>query len=86
MPGLYGALRRSLIAGTGLLTLIASPAFADDDYTVFIAGQERGEMTVRTDRTGLRESRFRFVDRGRGPETTTRLRVDADGLPILLSV
>lgn len=86
MPGLYGALRRGLIAGTGLLTLIASPAFADGDYTIFMAGQERGEMTVRTDRTGLRESSFRFVDRGRGPETTTRLRVDADGLPILLSV
>jgi cytosine/adenosine deaminase-related metal-dependent hydrolase len=86
MPGLLGALRRGLIAGAGLLTLIASPAFADGDYTVFIAGLERGEMTVRTDRTGLRESGFRFVDRGRGPETTTRLRVDADGLPILLSV
>lgn len=86
MPRLSGALRRGLIAGTALLALMAGPAFADGDYTVFIAGQERGAMTVRTDPTGLRESAFRFVDRGRGPETKTRLRVDADGLPVLLSV
>ncbi len=86
MPRLSGALRRGLIAGTALLALMAGPAFADGDYTVFIAGQERGAMTVRTDPTGLRESAFRFVDRGRGPETTTRLRVDAEGLPVLLSV
>ncbi len=86
MPGLSGALRRGLIAGIGLLSVLAGPAVADGDYTVFIAGQERGAMMVRSDRTGLRESVFNFVDRGRGPEMTTRMNVDADGLPIFLTV
>lgn len=80
------SVRSAMLAGAGLLSLMAGPAAADGDYTVFIAGQERGAMTVRTDRTGLRESGFSFVDRGRGPETTTQMRVDADGLPVLLSV
>ncbi len=86
MPGPFHALRRGLIAGAGLLTLFTAPAFADGDYTVFIAGQERGAMTVRTDPSGLRESRFQFIDRGRGPDTVTQMRVTADALPTLLTV
>lgn len=79
---------RSLIgAGVGAMALLAaSGAWADGDYTIFIAGQERGAMSVKTDAAGVRESDYRFVDRGRGPETKTRLKVDKAGLPVELSV
>lgn len=74
-------LRAAILAGTGALWLMASPAFADGDYTIFIAGQERGAMTVRTGKGGIRESHAAFVDRGRGPDTVTQLQVDGRGLP-----
>ncbi|WP_150131399.1 amidohydrolase family protein [Caulobacter mirabilis] len=59
---------------------------ADGDYTVTIAGQTRGAMTVRSDGAGVREIAYSYVDRGRGPETRTRLRTGADGLPVELGV
>lgn len=86
MPGLFRVARRSLLAGVALLGLLAGPAFADGDYTIFISGQERGAMTVRTGADGVRESDFRYVDRGRGPETKTRLAVDGKGLPVSLTI
>lgn len=74
-------------AGVGLAALLgASGAWADGDYTIFLAGQERGAMVVRTDAAGVRQSDFRFVDRGRGPETVTRITVGAGGRPVALSI
>ncbi|MCR6702064.1 MAG: amidohydrolase family protein [Dokdonella sp.] len=55
------------------------------DYVVTIAGQTRGEMRVEVAPTERRIG-LRFADRGRGPDTRTRLRVDAQGRPTLLEV
>jgi len=55
------------------------------DYVVSIAGQTRGEMQVQIAEAERRID-FRFADRGRGPDTRTRLRVDAQGRPTLLEV
>lgn len=82
----FTPLRRAALAGVGMLALMAGAAHADGDYTVLIAGQERGAMTVRSEASGARETTYRFVDRGRGPDTRTRLLVDADGLPVDLTV
>jgi imidazolonepropionase-like amidohydrolase len=63
-----------------LLALTAAPAAADGSYDVVILGQVRGGMTVATE-SGVRRVHFQFVDRGRGPDMRTELRVDAQGLP-----
>src|SRR5688572_17714862 len=68
-----------------LLALAAIPAHADGDYLVTLAGQERGDMTVKTEGDERRIA-FRFTDRGRGPETRTLLRTDAAGLPVVLEI
>jgi len=79
--------RLAAMAGAGALALLGgTSAWADGDYTVFIAGQERGAMSVRTVATDVRETDFRFVDRGRGPEIKTRLTVGEGGRPVALSV
>ncbi len=58
----------------------AAPAAADGSYDVLILGQVRGGMTVATE-DGVRRVHFQFVDRGRGPDMKTELRVDAANVP-----
>lgn len=74
---------RNILAGLCvlMLALLTTPASAGGDYVVTVAGQARGEMQVR--RNGAkRDISFRFTDRGRGPDTRTRLHTDTAGLPL----
>lgn len=74
----------TLLAGL-LCVSAAGSARADGDYVLVLAGSTRGDMSVRTT-DGERRVAFRYVDRGRGPEVTSVLKVDSQGLPVSLSV
>lgn len=78
-------LRFHLIFACLLGTAPALGAQGRTDYVVSIAGQTRGEMRVEVAEAERRIG-LRFDDRGRGPDTRTRLRVDAQGRPMLLEV
>jgi cytosine/adenosine deaminase-related metal-dependent hydrolase len=50
-------------------------------YVVVTSGRPSGEGEVRIEPDGTRRTRFTFHDRGRGPDVTTEMRVDAAGAP-----
>src|SRR5688572_17152975 len=58
------------------------PAARTLRYSVVTAGRVvgGGETTLEPD--GLRRSRYSYNDRGRGPDLTTTLRLDAQGFPV----
>ncbi|HKV08051.1 MAG TPA: amidohydrolase family protein [Thermoanaerobaculia bacterium] len=74
------------------LTLFAALALApcataatqesETRYTLFLAGNKAGTAVTRTSSPIERTFNFEFNDRGRGPKTTTRIRLDAQGLPV----
>lgn len=70
--------------GAAAFALIAGAASAAD-YVVLTSGELKGAMTV-SDRDGGRDIEFRFVDRGRGPDLKSRVRLAGDGTPNSLSV
>jgi hypothetical protein len=61
------------------------PATADR-YTVLLMGNHAGQQAVWTAPDGQLHIFFQFNDRGRGPQTTSILKLDANGLPIEESV
>ncbi|HEX9166973.1 MAG TPA: amidohydrolase family protein [Gemmatimonadales bacterium] len=70
-----------------LLALLASLALADTArYTVQIAGNTAGEQLLVTEPTGSLTIRFRFNDRGRGPDQLSRINLDASGLPVSVAI
>lgn len=50
-------------------------------YEVITVGRPSGDGEVRIEADGTRRTHFTFNDRGRGPDVTTELRVDASGAP-----
>jgi len=56
---------------------------AETRYTVLMAGKPAGVQTSTT-RDGMREFTFEYNDRGRGPKLSTRIRLEAAGLPVSL--
>src|SRR6185436_14533762 len=50
-------------------------------YAVITSGRTSGEGEVRIEADGTRRTHFAFNDRGRGPNVSTELRVDAAGAP-----
>ena len=50
-------------------------------YTVLTAGRPSGDGEVTIEPDGARRTHFTFNDRGRGPDVTTEMRVDAAGAP-----
>jgi cytosine/adenosine deaminase-related metal-dependent hydrolase len=76
----------SLLALAGGLASTAGAAAAEvDRHVVLIQGNEAGETTVQSvaDPGGARTitTRFSFIDRGRGPELESTIRVDENGVP-----
>lgn len=70
-----------------LLALLASLALADTvRHTVQIAGNPAGEQLLVAEAGGSLTIRFRFNDRGRGPDQLTRLGLDANGLPASVTI
>src|ERR1700685_2225510 len=69
--------------------LPASPAEVPataDRYTVLLMGNHAGQQAVWTAPDGQLHIFFQFNDRGRGPQTTSILKLNAKGLPIEESV
>jgi imidazolonepropionase-like amidohydrolase len=57
-----------------------------DHYTVLLMGNRAGQQAVWTAPDGQLHIFFQFNDRGRGPQTTSILKLNANGLPIEESV
>ncbi|MAL03095.1 MAG: amidohydrolase [Arenimonas sp.] len=55
-------------------------------YDWLTQGEPTGSLTTRIDEDGERRSHFEFTDRGRGPKIDERIRLDADGLPVAITV
>ena len=53
-------------------------------YVAISAGRETGQELIWTDADGTIHSRMEYNDRGRGPAIHTRLRVNAQGFPVLI--
>src|SRR5687767_12577244 len=62
-----------------------TPAFAQETrYAFLFAGNPAGEAVSRVEADGTRVYTFEFNDRGRGPKTSTRMRLDEKGLPVFV--
>ena len=55
-------------------------------YTVMLQGNEKGEERLWRDPDGTLHSRFRFNDRGRGPDLETTVVTAENGLPVRVEV
>jgi len=73
------------VAAFGVLLLQAAAARADGEYDILIAGNVRGEMTIRTDSQG-RHAAWRYIDRGRGPDIRATARLDAGYVPVAIDI
>ncbi|HEV2851569.1 MAG TPA: amidohydrolase family protein [Thermoanaerobaculia bacterium] len=63
----------------------ATPALAQETrYPFLFSGNRAGEAVSRVEPDGTRVYTFEFNDRGRGPKTTTRMRLDAQGIPVFV--
>ncbi|MGA8234676.1 MAG: amidohydrolase family protein [Candidatus Acidiferrales bacterium] len=63
-------------------TLPADVPGAADRYAVMLMGNPAGQQAVWTAPDGTLHIFYQFNDRGRGPKTTSILKLDAKGLPI----
>ena len=61
------------------------PATADR-YSVLMMGNRAGQQAVWTAPDGQVHMFFQFNDRGRGPQTTSVLKLDAKGIPVAETV
>jgi len=69
----------------GLLLLQGAAARADGEYDILIAGNVRGEMTIRTNAAG-RHATWRYIDRGRGPDIRSTVRLDSAFVPVAIEI
>ncbi|HSN89218.1 MAG TPA: hypothetical protein VL025_20805, partial [Thermoanaerobaculia bacterium] len=80
------ALALTLLAGLALTrcasTPPATPQGDETRYTFLLAGNKAGAAVTRSPSLAERVFDFEFNDRGRGPKTTTRVRLDDQGLPV----
>ncbi|MEO0423551.1 MAG: amidohydrolase family protein [Pseudomonadota bacterium] len=80
---------RSLIACLLLALLAGAAALAAEkvvEHDFLTIGEPSGSQVVTYADDGSLQITFEFNDRGRGPETTSIVRLDADGLPVFLHV
>ncbi|HKI05521.1 MAG TPA: amidohydrolase family protein [Thermoanaerobaculia bacterium] len=62
----------------------ATPAPKEVRYGFLSSGNPAGEAVTRFEANGERVYTFEFNDRGRGPKTSTRVRLDDKGFPVLV--
>ncbi len=58
----------------------------DYRYTFMTIGEKSGAQVVSYDDAGHVAISFEFNDRGRGPQTTTSLELNADGIPVKIDI
>jgi imidazolonepropionase-like amidohydrolase len=63
-------------------TLPADIPATADRYSLLLMGNPAGQQAVWTAADGTLHIFFQFNDRGRGPKTTSILKLDADGIPV----
>ena len=70
------------------LPLAAAPPAAPQEvrYGFLFSGNKAGEAVSRVEADGGRVFTFEFNDRGRGPKTSTRVRLNEKGLPVLVEI
>jgi hypothetical protein len=61
--------------------LIAAALLATRSYTMMLGGNHAGKQVTRVE-NGVYTIEYEFNDRGRGPKTTTTLRLDDRALPL----
>ncbi|HEY7213417.1 MAG TPA: amidohydrolase family protein [Thermoanaerobaculia bacterium] len=71
-----------LLAALPLAAAAPQPAPREVRYNFLFAGNKAGEAVSRLEANGERVYTFEFNDRGRGPKTSTRMRLNAQGLPV----
>jgi hypothetical protein len=77
--------RLSAVLTAALFALVGQAAAQQETrYTVLMSGKLAGAQTSITKPDGVREFTFEYNDRGRGPRLTSRIRLDANGLPVSL--
>ncbi|HSK77766.1 MAG TPA: amidohydrolase family protein [Thermoanaerobaculia bacterium] len=80
------ALALFLFAGLALTRCASTPPAApkadETRYTFLLSGNKAGSAVTRSPSSAERVLDFEFNDRGRGPKTTTRVRLDDQGLPV----
>lgn len=80
----------SVLVLTALISV--APALAakkpaqEKRYAFLFSGKPAGEAVSRVEPDGTRVYTFEFNDRGRGPKTTTRVRLDGKGFPVLVEI
>jgi hypothetical protein len=68
------------------LTLAAAPAPQEVRYDFLLAGNLAGAAVSSVEPDGTRVYNFEFNDRGRGPQTRERVRLDERGLPTFMEI
>jgi len=62
----------------------AKPEGREIHYGFLFSGNRAGSASSRVEPDGTRVHTFEFNDRGRGPNTTSRYRLDSQGLPVFV--
>jgi len=80
-------IRRVGVAAAALLAT-STTAFAQQSvrHHFLTIGEKSGEQVVTTEVDGSLTIDFEFSDRGRGPDTETHVRLDAQGFPTVVSI
>jgi imidazolonepropionase-like amidohydrolase len=71
-----------LLAILPLTAAAPQPAPQEVRFNFLFSGNKAGEAVSRLGANGERVYTYEFNDRGRGPKTSTRMRLDAQGLPV----
>jgi imidazolonepropionase-like amidohydrolase len=70
--------------GNNGITANARPGAREIHYGFLFSGNRAGSASSRVEPDGTRVYTFEFNDRGRGPNTTSRYRLDPQGLPVFV--
>ncbi|HEV8580164.1 MAG TPA: amidohydrolase family protein [Thermoanaerobaculia bacterium] len=82
----FSALFFLALASLSLIATAPSPAPQEVRYGFLFSGNRAGEAVSRVEANGERVYTFEFNDRGRGPKTSTRVRLDDKGLPTFVEI
>ncbi|MET0535645.1 MAG: amidohydrolase family protein [Steroidobacter sp.] len=72
----------ALLAPMVVMAQTASPV----KHTVILGGNRAGVQTLTVAADGVREINFEFNDRGRGPKTVSRIKVDDASVPVEIQI
>jgi len=81
-PVLLTAIVRAQPASPAVPALPADIPTAAEHYSFLVMGNLAGQQAVWTSADGMLHIFFQFNDRGRGPKTTSVIKLDASGVPV----